>query len=88
MAFILDLNDTLLTAVEIMAKENIDVLPVVSKENTKIIGILSYRDIIATYKYGIDEHEKKQPHISLKRNGIKILLRGQKLVSDMKRKDK
>ena len=82
------LNDTLLTAVEIMAKENIDVLPVVSKENTKIIGILSYRDIIATYKYGIDEHEKKQPHISLKRNGIKILLRGQKLVSDMKRKDK
>ena len=82
------LNDTLLTAVEIMAKENIDVLPVVSKENTKIIGILSYRDIIATYKYSIDEHEKKQPHISLKRNGIKILLRGQKLVSGMKRKDK
>lgn len=82
------LNDTLLTAVETMAKENIDVLPVVSKENTKIIGILSYRDIIATYKYGIDEHEKKQPHISLKRNGIKILLRGQKLVSGMKRKDK
>jgi len=25
-----------------MAKENIDVLPVVSKENTKIIGILSF----------------------------------------------
>jgi len=82
------LNDTLLTAVETMAKENIDVLPVVSKENTKIIGILSYHDIIATYKYGIDEHEKKQPHISLKRNGLKILLRGQKLVSGMKRKDK
>lgn len=82
------LNDTLLTAVETMAKENIDVLPVVSKENTKIIGILSYRDIIATYKHGIDEHEKKQPHISLKRDSLKILIRGQKLVSGMKRKDK
>lgn len=82
------LSDTLRTAVETMAKENIDVLPVVSKENTTIIGILSYHDIIATYKHGIDEHDKKQPHISLKQNGLKILLRGQKFVSAMKRKDK
>lgn len=82
------MSDTLRTAVETMAKENIDVLPVVSKENTNIIGILSYKDIIATYKNGIDEHEKKQPHISFKRNGLKILLRGQKILSTMKRKDK
>lgn len=74
------------TAVETMTKENIDVLPVVSKENSIIIGILSYHDIIATYKHGIDEHDKKQPHISLKQNGLKILLRGQKFVSAMKRK--
>jgi CIC family chloride channel protein len=82
------LSDTLRTAVETMTKENIDVLPVVSKENSIIIGILSYHDIIATYKHGIDEHDKKQPHISLKQNGLKILLRGQKFVSAMKRKDK
>jgi len=82
------MKDTLRTAVETMAKENIDVLPVVSKENKTVIGILSYHDIIATYKVGIDEHEKKQPNISLKRNGLKILLRGQKLVSAMKRNDK
>ncbi|MEN6453106.1 MAG: chloride channel protein [Prolixibacteraceae bacterium] len=82
------LDDTLLTAVETMAKESIDVLPVVSKENTKIVGILAYRDIIATYKYGINEHEKKQPHISLKRNGLKILLHGRGIVSAMKRRDK
>lgn len=80
------LNDTLRTAVETMAKENIDVLPVVSKGDMNIIGILSYHDIIATYKYGIDEHEKKQPHISLKRNSLKILLRGQKLMSIFKEK--
>lgn len=82
------LYDTLRTAVETMAKENIDVLPVVSKDNYNIIGILSYHDIIATYKYGIEEHDKKHPHISLKRNSLKILLRGQKLVNAIKRKDK
>lgn len=81
-------NDTLKTAVETMAKENIDVLPVISNENNDILGVLSYRDILATYKQGIDEHEKKQPHLSLKRNGLKILLSGQKLVSAMKRKRK
>lgn len=81
-------NDTLKTAVETMAKENIDVLPVISNENNDILGVLSYRDILATYKQGIDEHEKKQPHLSLKRNGLKILLSGQRLVSTMKRKRK
>jgi CIC family chloride channel protein len=81
-------NDNLKLAVETMAKGNIDVLPVLSKENTNIIGILSYQDIIATYKHGIDEHEKKHPHISFKRQRLKILLRGQKLVFAMKQKDK
>lgn len=78
----------LLKAVERIGKENIYVLPVDSKRNVKIIRILSYRDIIATYKYGIDEHEKKQPHISLKRNGLKILKRGRGIVLTMKRRDK
>lgn len=80
------LNDNLRTAVETMAKENIDVLPVVSPENKNIVGILSYHDIIATYKNGIAEHEKKQPPISLKVQRLKILLKGQKLVSAIRRK--
>ncbi|HNP06156.1 MAG TPA: chloride channel protein [Cyclobacteriaceae bacterium] len=78
-------HDTLRTAVETMAKENVDVLPVISK-GSHIIGILSYHDIIATYKQGIDEHEKKEPHISLKRKGLKILLHGKKFVSARKNK--
>lgn len=82
----IDINASLRFAVEIMAKENIDVLPVVSNENKNIIGILTYRDIIATYKEGVDENEKKQPPISLKRQGLKILLRGQKLNSLIRRK--
>lgn len=79
-------HDTLRAAVETMAKENVDVLPVISK-GANIIGILSYHDIIATYKQGIEEHEKKEPHISLKRNGLKILLHGKRFVSARKEKD-
>lgn len=83
------IGSSLRTAVEIMAKENTDVLPVVSKENNNsIIGILSYREIIASYKKNMDEHVKKHPDISLKRRGLKILLRGQKLMTSIKIKDK
>ena len=84
----IQLNDTLRNAAETMAKENIDVLPVISGKNKNIVGLVSYHDILATYKYGIDEHEMKRPHISLKRNGLKILLQGQKLIELTKRKSK
>lgn len=82
-------GSSLRTAVEIMAKENTDVLPVVSRENhNTIIGILSYREIIASYRKNMEEHVKKHPDISLKRRGLKILLRGQKLMTSIKIKDK
>ena len=71
-----------------MAGENIDLLPVMSNENT-IIGILSYKDIISAYKSDIDNFVKKQPSISLKRNGLKILVRGNQLINLITmRKDK
>lgn len=73
------IDNSLRTAVEMMAKENIDVLPVVSRDNNTIIGVLSYQDIIGAYKHGIQDHEKMNPNISLGRSGMKILLRGQKL---------
>ena len=84
----ISLNDSLKTAVETMAKENIDVLPVVSNDDGTIIGILSYRDIIDTYKYSLEEHEKKNPAISLKRKGLKIMLRGKQMVSAFNRMGK
>ncbi len=79
-------ESSLRTAVEMMAKENLDMLPVVSSENN-IIGILSYKDIISAYKKDIENNVKKRPMISLKRNGLKVLVRGQKLIDAMK-KDK
>lgn len=79
-------NNSLRTAVELMAKENIDVLPVLSKENESIIiGVLSYHDIISAYKYKIDEHERQRPNISIKQGGLKILLRGKKLITAIKK---
>lgn len=73
-------NDNLRTAVELMAGENLDVLPVVARDdNNRIMGTLSYAHIISAYKHGIDDHERKYPDISLKRQGLKILMHGQRL---------
>ncbi|MCC7525844.1 MAG: chloride channel protein [Chitinophagaceae bacterium] len=84
-----DVGSSLRAAVEIMAKENMDVLPVVSKDSkSSIIGILSYREIIASYKRNMDEFVKKNPDISLRRRGLRILVRGQKLMTFMKLKDR
>jgi CIC family chloride channel protein len=74
-AFAVTSEDTLKTAVEMMAKENLDVLPVVRRSENKVIGILSYKDILSAYRYGIKENEKVLP-ISLKRRTLKILVHG------------
>lgn len=79
-------NDSLRTAVEIMARANIDVLPVIEDQNREILGVLSYRDILASYKYSFEEHLKRQPNVSLKRRGLKIVLRGRKLGSFLRGK--
>lgn len=76
--------NSLKTAVELMAKENIDVLPVISHDN-KITGILSYRDILSSYRDGLDEHEEKVS-ISLKRRTLKMLVHGKKRLSVLKEK--
>ncbi|MEO6135840.1 MAG: chloride channel protein [Ginsengibacter sp.] len=77
-------HNSLRTAVELMASENIDMLPVVSSENN-IVGVLSYKDIIRAYKRDIDNNVKKRPSISLKRNSLKMLVHGQKLMETFKR---
>jgi CBS domain-containing protein len=79
-------SSSLRIAVELMAKENIDVLPVLSKENENvIIGVLSYHDIISAYKYNIDEHERQRPNISIKEGSLKIFLRGKKLITTIRK---
>ncbi len=73
--------DSLRTAVELMATEDIDVLPVVEGKDGKnqIIGVLGYQDIISSYKEKMDEDLEKDPEISVKNKNLSILLRGKKL---------
>lgn len=81
------MNYNLRQAVETMARENIDVLPVISNKNNKIIAALSYHDIIAVYKGGMEDNEKKAPDLSLRKYGLKIVVKGKKIVSVITQKN-
>jgi CIC family chloride channel protein len=70
----LNLTDNLRKAVELMAQQDVETLPVFS--DNKVIGIINYRDIISTYKRNFEENETATTHISLKRQRMKIMLRG------------
>ena len=78
-------KDSLKTAVETMARENVDVLPVLSAEDNTIIGILSYKDILATYLHGTEEHQERIA-ISLKRRTLRIFIHGKQRILSMKKK--
>ncbi|ANE51040.1 chloride channel protein [Flavisolibacter tropicus] len=80
-------EDSLKRAVEMMAKENLDVLPVVSSADAKITGVLSYKDILAAYRTRSEEHEETVA-ISLRRRTLKVLVHGKKKMSSLKSLDK
>jgi CIC family chloride channel protein len=67
-------SDTLRSAVELMAQQNVEVLPVLA--NNIVVGVLSYGDIISSYKQHFDENETAITHISLKRQRMKMVLKG------------
>lgn len=74
-------TDTLRKAVELMAEQTAEVLPVISGEGNKVIGILTYRNILSSYKQHIEENEQAHIHISLKRQRLKMLVRGKRLIN-------
>lgn len=75
-------NDSLRTAVEVMARENVDVLPVRGTEEQKVIGVLSYQNILTVYRLQVEEHQKNIA-ISLKRRSLRILLHGKKQLATL-----
>jgi len=72
-------NKSLKEAIKMMANANVDVLPVVSSNSKHIIGILTYKNIIASYQLNLSEHQRTKPHISLKRKSLKLLVHGKKI---------
>jgi len=75
-------NHNLRHAVETMSATGAEVLPVLSSDaDRKVIGILSYKDIIKAYQLHIDKTGRKHVKISLSRQRIKMLIRGKKLIN-------
>ena len=70
-------NDSLKHAVDMMAEEGAEVLPVISADNTVIAGI-SYKDILNAYQRNINENREANTQISLKRRRLKIKVGGSK----------
>ncbi|SDE18733.1 H+/Cl-antiporter ClcA [Mucilaginibacter pineti] len=71
-------NDNLRKAVELMSEQKAEVLPVLSADDHRVIDVLSYRDIILSYKYHIQDNDQASTFISLKRKRIKMMLRNKK----------
>jgi H+/Cl- antiporter ClcA len=76
-------DDTLKHVVQLMSKENLDVMPVVSTSGIQIAGILSYKDVLKAYQHRRFEHEEAVS-ISLKRRTLKILVHGKKKLAVLK----
>jgi chloride channel protein, CIC family len=74
-------TDSLRAAVEMMAKQTAEVLPVIATGSNKVIGVLSYRDILSSYKGQIEENEHPHIHISLQRQRLKMLIKGRKIIN-------
>ena len=68
-------NDTLRTAVELMLKQQGDVLPVVNPADNKVTGVLSYRNIITGYNEQLTDSEDARTQISLRRRSLKLMLK-------------
>jgi len=68
-------------AVDLMAKYDIDILPVISdSKDKKVTGVLSHKEIISVYSKRRHDGETYQRAISLKRRGIKVILRGKQFL--------
>ncbi|MEO6850449.1 MAG: chloride channel protein, partial [Mucilaginibacter sp.] len=72
-------NDSLRHAVETMSKTGVDVLPILSLDaDRKVTGVLSYKDIIRAYQFHMENSTRTHVKISLKRQRMKMLIRGRK----------
>ncbi len=72
-------TDSLRRAVEQMAKQSTEVLPVLSADG-KVNGVLYYRDVLSAYKNQLEENERPQIEISLRRQRLKMLAKGRNLI--------
>ena len=79
-------NDSLRLTVEIMAKNEVELLPVIEKvkNEVQVIGTISYRDILSVYREEGNDYEKRT-NIHLRKKGIVFLHKGKTLFFAVKR---
>lgn len=70
-------NDSLSKAVELMSEQQEELIPVIN-DGHKIIGVLTYRDILKAYNVQLRESNEAGVNLSLKRQKIKMLIKGRK----------
>lgn len=69
-------------AVDMMDKYTCDILPVVKHGAAKkVLGVLTHKEIFMAYRLRRDENELYKRTISIKRSGIKIILRGRQFLN-------
>ena len=69
-------------AIDLMAKYEIDILPVIAHgRDKKVIGVLSHKEILSAYSRRRHEGETYQRTISIRRRGIKVILRGKQFLN-------
>jgi CIC family chloride channel protein len=81
--FGITMETSLRLAVEMMARENLEALPVLYPSGKKVAGVLTYRDVLSAYRMHLGEHEENRS-ISLKRRTLKMLVHGKKRISNFK----
>ncbi len=74
-------NDSLAKAVSIMSEQDIELLPVTaSDKNDLVTGVITYKDVMSAYKYRMSENEEAIANLSLKRQRLKAVIKGKKLI--------
>jgi H+/Cl- antiporter ClcA len=70
-------NNQLSLAIDIMDKYDVDVLPVVKRDEThKVIGVISRRGIFSVYHKRRNEDELYKQTISIKQRSMRMIVRG------------
>jgi H+/Cl- antiporter ClcA len=80
-------SDHLAKAAALLSKNHVDFLPVISAvDNKSVIGVLTYTDILAAYQLHLREKQETGVNLSVKRQRIRILVRGQQLMNTIRPK--
>jgi len=68
-------------AIDLMDKYQTDILPVVTHDKDKrLTGIISHKDIFTAYRKRRNAEEVYKPPISLRKQGIKIIIKGKQFL--------